>query len=357
MELKVLTTDSDGPKKEQRIDITEFPVRFPCGYDVFYCSRLFGRDFSLSMLWRLWPMIKWADVVHLSAVYSSPTIPTLLFCKLQGKPVLWSARGALQRWNGSTRTTLKRMWEVVCNYLCNIDRVLLHTTSDEERGESLQRITRARAIVVPNGIDVPDCYTRPHGEEPRQTRLLYLGRLHPIKGVENLLRALAQTDQSIQLSICGDGTTAYRQSLECLTKDLGLAQRVTFHGRVEGAEKERHFQEASICIVPSHKEAFCLVVAESLARGIPVIVSTGTPWKNVASGGCGLVVDNNPESLAKAITTSLTMCLSEMGQRGREWMQRDFSWPVIAQRIAAHCSALDKARDVAIHPTRSRQST
>jgi len=283
IELKVLTTDSDGPEKQQRIKVTEFPARLPQGYEVSYCRRLFGADVSLSMLWRLWPMIKWADVVHLSAVYSPPTIPTLLFCKLQGKPVVWSPRGALQRWSGSTRTTLKRVWEVLCNSLCNSDRVLLHTTSEEERNESRARITRATAIMVPNGIDTPKQSTRPDAKQTKQPRLLYLGRLHPIKGIENLLRALAQTDCDIQLSICGYGSMTYRQSLERLSTELGLEQRVTFNGMVEGEEKEQHFYNADICIVPSYKEAFCLVVAEALSRGIPVIVSRSTPWKRPAS--------------------------------------------------------------------------
>jgi len=73
--------------------------------------------------------------------------------------------------------------------------------------------------------------------------------------------------------------------------------------------------------------------------------------------GCGLAVDNDPESLAKAIMSLLTMPLNEMGQRGREWMQRDYSWPVIAQRIAAHYSDVIKARDVAMHTKRLRQPT
>ena len=75
----------------------------------------------------------------------------------------------------------------------------------------------------------------------------------------------------------------YRQSLERLSTELGLEQRVTFNGMVEGEEKEQHFYNADICIVPSYKEAFCLVVAEALSRGIPVIVSRSTPWKRPAS--------------------------------------------------------------------------
>src|SRR5262249_10922099 len=88
-----------------------------------------------------------------------------------------------------------------------------------------------------------------------------------------------------------------------------------------------------LCVVPSFTENFCNVIAESLARGVPVIASKGTPWQRVNEIGCGLWVDNDPESLAGAIQRARWMQLSEMGERGREWMQRDFSWPGVAEQM------------------------
>jgi glycosyltransferase involved in cell wall biosynthesis len=198
----------------------------------------------------------------------------------------------------------------------------------------VRRIIRAKSAVVPNGINVPELNS---GDKTitKGPSLLYLGRLHPIKGIENLLRALTTTDLNVRLSICGDGEKEYRESLEVLCDELQIAERVTFHGMVEASERERHFQNAGLCVVPSHKEAFCLVVAESLARGVPVIVSSDTPWKNVVTVGCGLCVDNDSESLSEAIASALKMPLAEMGQRGREWMQRDYSWALVAGKIAA----------------------
>jgi len=76
-----------------------------------------------------------------------------------------------------------------------------------------------------------------------------------------------------------------------------------------------------------------MVVAEALAYGVPVIVSKGTPWKRLEEIGCGLWVDNDPESLAKSIEQMSRMPLREMGQRGREWMAKEFSWPLIAEKM------------------------
>ena len=288
-------------------------------------------------------MIKWADVVHLTAVYSPPTIPVLFFCYIMGKPLVWSTRGALQRWEGSTRTIIKSVWEKLCNALCKPERVVLHVTSEEERLESVKRIPNAQAVVIPNGIELPELNGVQEERKDNELRILYLGRLHPIKGIENLLRALPALKTNARLSICGEGDSAYQEQLQSLAHDLGLNGRVKFHGRVEGQAKEQQFREADLCVVPSFKENFCIVVAEALARGVPVVASSGTPWQRLVEMGCGLWVDNSSEELSKAMDLAANLPLLEMGKRGREWMGREYSWQTIAERMVGQYRSLIEA--------------
>ena len=339
IELRVLTTDTAGLRRVERLPVDDFPIRMPAGYNVYYCRRLLGADIAPGLIARLWGMIRWTDVVQLTAVYSPPTIPTLLLCALLRKPVVWSTRGALQPWS---RGLKKNIWDKICNSLCRPNRVVLHATSETESLESLKRISRARAVVIPNGVDVPNA----NAAEPTKDgefRLLYLGRLHPIKGLENLLRAMARVPANVKLSICGDGQAVYREKLETLTLELGLSTRVNFHGQVEGEIKEQCFKEADWCVVPSFQENFCMVVAEALARGVPVIASRGTPWARVEEIGCGLWIDNDEGSLADAITRAANLHSKEMGQRGREWMKREFSWTVIAEQMLSQYQELIEA--------------
>lgn len=335
LELRVLTTDSNGPEVNDRLMVEEFPTRLPAGYEVYYCRHRWVMTFAPGMFRRLWSMVKWADVVHLTAVYSPPTIPTLLACKALRKPLVWSTRGALQRWDGTTRRRVKKIWEQVCNLLCEQRRVVLHVTSVSEKEESGSMMTSARAEVIPNGVDVPPTANGSRQWRPENSlRLLALGRLHPIKGIENLLHALARLDDKVVLEICGDGAADYRESLRSLIHDLALNERVFFHGNVSGEEKAARFQEADVCIVPSYKENFCMVIAESLAAGVPVIASRGTPWGEMESIGCGLWVENDEEHLAGAIRQINGMSLREMGQKGRAWMEREYSWRSVAEKMA-----------------------
>ena len=344
LQLRVLTTDADGPSK--RIAVRSIPENLNEGYEVYYCQRAFRPDISPGLLLRLFRMIREADIVHLNGVYSFTTIPTLALCRLLQRPVVWSPLGALQRWPGTTRKTTKRLWERICNSFCDPERVVLHVTSEEEKSESLGRIDRASIVVIRHGIDMPKLNGAKTFHQGGDIRLLYLGRLHPIKGIENLLRALTMVKSKVLLSICGEGEADYQNRLRSLVAELQLSDRVKFHGRVEGEAKEQQFQEADLCIVPSFKENFCTVVAESLARGLPVVASHGTPWQRIEDINCGLWVANGPEELSKAIDQAAYMPLREMGLRGRQLMAQEYSWSSVVEEMVAQFRSLIEISEV-----------
>jgi glycosyltransferase involved in cell wall biosynthesis len=163
---------------------------------------------------------------------------------------------------------------------------------------------------------------------------LYVGRLHPIKGIENLLRALKLVhDDAVTLSIYGDGESSYVNTLSAVVRQLALMDRVAFCGHVDGNDKFDAFMRADVCIVPSYSENFGMVIAEALAHAVPVIAGTGTPWADLEQRGCGLWVDNSPEALTKAIRKIRDLPLRTMGERGRAWMQRDYGWKSVVQQM------------------------
>ncbi|MGH7887676.1 MAG: glycosyltransferase, partial [Candidatus Binatia bacterium] len=99
-EVRVLTTDANGLDRVLDVE-TDRETTLAENLRIRYCRRLARHSVSMELLGRLGESVCWADVVHLTAVYSFPTMPTLLACKLFGKPLIWSPRGALQRWHGS----------------------------------------------------------------------------------------------------------------------------------------------------------------------------------------------------------------------------------------------------------------
>lgn len=346
VEIKVLTTDSAGPKVSDRL--TEEEKCTPLPYEVVFTRRLADLSISPGMLRALPLWVRWADVVHLTYIFSFPSIPTLILCWLYRKPVVWSLRGALltdenrdnydpQSW---LKHALKAGWHGICRSLISPKRVALHVTTVQERESADKVYLGARFAVIPNGVEVPDTLPERDRWLPNgQLRLMFMGRLAPVKGIENLLRAMARLDIPVSLDIYGTGSgnqggRNYSEGLVVLARELGLLnEKVRFLGHVNGEAKARAFMEADVCMIPSYSENFCVVVAEALALGLPVIVSDRLAWAEVASRGCGLVVGNDPASLAEAASQIREMDLAEMGETGWRWMKERFEWDFIVKEM------------------------
>lgn len=349
VQLKVLTTDAASPRLSDRLRVEGIPLRYEPGYEVYFTRRLIAENVAPGLLVRLWRMVQWADIVHLTATYSFSTIPTLALCRLFKKPLVWSPRGALHdahRWKDSPRQGLKRVWEYICNMLVQRDSCVFHVTSYEEGVGSRARIPRPLAVVIPNGVEIPASLPSRRWVPGNVLRLLFIGRLHPKKGIENLFRAIRlASDIRLVLKVCGTGEAAYVDKLQRLARDFALEKSIHFLGHLDGESKTSAFLEADVCVAPSHNENFCMVVGEALAHGVPVIASTGTPWAAIERNGCGLWVDNDPDTLANAIRRIAKMDLCAMGAAGRAWMGREFAWPPIARQMYAVYKSLVRSDD------------
>lgn len=330
-EVRVLTTNANGPTADLPVP-SGVEQHLDDGVRVTYCRRLLAQAVAPSMATRLAAKIRWADVVHITAVYSFPVIPALLACRMLDKPVVWSPRGSLQRWSGSRRVPLKNAWDHFCRVV-KPRRVVLHVTAQQEAEESTARYPGVPTAVIPNGVEIPEAVQ--HAENTGTLRLIYLGRIDPKKGLENLLDACEALGDMLDwsLSIAGTGDPDYVQTIAARIDRLGLAHRARMLGAVLGEAKRRLFENADLIVTPSHTENFGNVVAEALAHGVPALASRGTPWRELPERGCGDWVDNDPASLCAAMLQMSRMPLREMGQRGREWMIRDFSWQERAEEF------------------------
>jgi len=339
-EVRVLTTNANGAQSVLDVE-TGRDVLFNEGFTVRYCRRLMANSISGELMAQMWSYVRWADLVHVTAVYSFPTLPSLLACKVLGKPVVLSPRGALRRWERSPRIVAKTIYEHAVRRLLP-KRFVLHASSEDEARDSQERLPGIEVAVVPNGVEIPVGVS----SVPRNgtLRLLYLGRLDPIKGIENLVEACAQlsgrTDQAWRLTLAGAGEERYVQSLRALIDRRGLSDRVDMAGQVVGNAKRALFEHADVVVAPSFRESFGMSIVEALAHGVPVIAGRGTPWRRLEEMQCGLWVENDPENLAKAIERINTMPLCKMGQCGQEWMKKDFDWFTVAEKMARVYRAL-----------------
>ncbi|HTV51508.1 MAG TPA: glycosyltransferase, partial [Steroidobacteraceae bacterium] len=127
--------------------------------------------------------------------------------------------------------------------------------------------------------------------------LLFLGRIHPKKGCDLLIKAfaaVASRDPELRLVIAGPDSLGSRRKLAHLVRHLGVEQRVIWTGMLRGDAKYGALRSAQAFVLPSHQENFGIAVAEALACGTPVLISNKVNiWREVLESGAGLVEEDS----------------------------------------------------------------
>ncbi len=189
------------------------------------------------------------------------------------------------------------------------DRVVAATTLEREQMQQLYGADPTNIVIVPPGVDldlfrpVPCEDARASlGLPPDQHMILFVGRIQPIKGIDNLILAMAQVIErrpalrsKVSLSIIGGAgdpaTDSELLRLQALRESLGIGDLVTFLGSRDQDTLVNYYNAASVVVVPSYYESFGMVALEAMACGTPVIASdVGGLSLNIADGYNGYLV-------------------------------------------------------------------
>lgn len=277
------------------------------------------------------------DVVHNHSLWSMVNVAAGWVVPGSHAKLVTSPRGTLSAYAlGRSRGVKALLWPLQRRALARAD--MLHATSEVELVEIRAQGFTAPVVVLPNGIDLPDLSQAGATRQGESRTLLYLGRIHPIKGLDRLLQAWAQVQAQHpqwRLVVAGRGEPAHVQEVNAMAETLAV-QRVEFAGPLYGAAKTQAYLDADLFVLPTHSENFGMVVAEALAHGCPSVVSQGAPWSGLQTEGCGWWVSNSVASLVQTLDMAMQLPpdeLQSMGLRGRAWMERDFGWSAIGQKM------------------------
>jgi glycosyltransferase involved in cell wall biosynthesis len=197
----------------------------------------------------------------------------------------------------------------------------------------------APIAVVPNGVPLPDTWKQraPSNGQPRQA--LFLSRIHPKKGLLNLMDAWAAVRPSgWRLVVAGPDEQGHRAEVERRARAQGVAADVTFTGPVDDDAKWALYRASDLFVLPTFSENFGVVVAEALACGVPALTTTGAPWRVLAAARCGWWVAPEVAALTDALRDATARSDAErlaMGQRGRALVEARFSWNQVAADLHA----------------------
>lgn len=277
------------------------------------------------------------DILHGHGMWMMPNVYPGWVAGAHRIPYVVSPRGTFTEYAMSIGSKVKTLFWPLVQRPALRAVTCFHATSEAECADIRRMGFRQPVAVIPNGID--DQPFEPPVARPMRT-LLYLGRIHPEKGVETLLHAWGQVQSrfpSWRLRIVGPGKPGYVAGVKQLASDIGL-ERVEFAGPAYGNDKWVAYRDADLYVLPSPSENFGMTVAEALIAGRPAIATQGAPWRGLETEGAGLWPAYGVEPLARALAQAMALpfaTLSDMGVRGREWMLRDFSWSGIGAGMDA----------------------
>ncbi len=271
------------------------------------------------------------DIVHSHSLWMMPNVYPGWVTQGSDAQLVVSPRGTLSEWALNHSRWKKRMMWALLQGPAIREAACFHATAESEYEDIRRAGFNQPVCIIPNGIAAPS----PRGDSIRTRggprRLLFLSRIHPKKGLENLLRAWSAVESRYpdwELEIVGPDSNGYLARLQALQQELRLT-RVHFRGPLFGEQKWQAYQSADVYVLPTLSENFAMTVAESLAAGTPAIVTKGAPWQGLATHQAGWWIDIGVDPLVACLEDAMACSrelLREKGINGKLWMERDFSW-------------------------------
>lgn len=271
------------------------------------------------------------DLVHDNGIWEPENLRVCLLTLKHGKKLIISPRGALEPWALAHHKFRKSVaWHLYQKRLLRSASGILVTAKSE--GLAVRQVLEPKKLgIAPNGVDL-EKFTPPLPEQ-RKKQFLFLSRLHPKKGLENLLRAWQTAGlKDWRLIIAGEGEAQYTTELKQLASPC---PNVDFVGPIYGENKVRLYQESSFFVLPTFSENFGMVVVEALATGCPVITTHGTPWESLIQQRCGFWVEATEDALCSALLQAASASnYEELSRNARHLAEAEYGWATAARAVA-----------------------
>lgn len=287
-----------------------------------------------------------SDVFHSHGLWTYASYAAGLAARRQGAPHVLAICGMLQAGALQRSGPEKKLCRVLFQDRVLREAACLHAKSESEYDSLRLFGLRNPVALIPNPVRRPAqltaldpaAFRAKHGLDGRRVAL-YVGRIHPVKGLRRLIQAWSQSaarHPDWQLVVVGPDEARMLPELKGLlarTAAPGMQQSVTFVGQLQEAEIWPAYRAAELFVMPSDFENFGTAIVEALQSGLPVITTTGTPWKALSALGAGWCVAPTETALAAALEEALG--LSEDARRQMGQRAADFAEQFSPARVAA----------------------
>jgi glycosyltransferase involved in cell wall biosynthesis/SAM-dependent methyltransferase len=364
-DVTVYTTDADGAG---RVDVSLNRVEHADGFRVrCFPAWLHPREFKVSpdLAEALARTAGEFDVVHVYSYYGHWVWAAARACRERGTPYLLHPHGSLDPFLLRRRSLRKRAYASFIGNACwkNAGGILFNSAEEMRlaggaapgRGVS---DGKPRRFVVPCGVD-RDWFCAPDESSERLIAqrlehlgdcplVVYFGRIDFKKGLDLLapaFGAVARRNRKARLVLAGPESPGYAAKVRAWLRDADALDRTTFLGPLAGADRVALLRRTRMVVLLSYSENFGQVVAEAMTAGAPVVISDRVNiWPEIQQARAGIVVPCESGAAARAIETLLAdpAAAREMGERGRQWVEANWTWPNVASQILDVYTAISR---------------
>jgi glycosyltransferase involved in cell wall biosynthesis len=286
------------------------------------------------------------DLVHIHNLFLYPQFSAARACRRRGVPYIVSLHGALDPYLRRRGRLRKGLTDLLWQRRMLECATAIHVLTDEERRMVADITPEVPRVVVSGGVNTGRFKHLPDGgsfrarflDEPLAPLVLYVGRISHKKGLDILIRALAEVQRrmpSSRLAIVGPDDEGLTTMLRSVARRAGVSDRTVFTGPLFDEELKSALAACDVWVLSSHSEGFSIAVIEALAAGVPVVTS---PAVNIAAemaaAHAGLVAELTPEAFALRILEVLTdkdLC-AQLRAQGPKFVQR-YDWATVGPEL------------------------
>jgi glycosyltransferase involved in cell wall biosynthesis len=289
-----------------------------------------------------------ADVVHIHELWNPFDAFVARSARMAGIPYVVTPHGLLSGPRRRHHWLRKRVARVLY-----VDTMLrrarfVQGLTEHERSEIAELIPGSRVHRVPNGFSAlgpESAHMSPVPSRIPKPFLLFMGRIHLMKGVDLLIPAFEMVSKSrpdLQLVIAGPDDGALQQLNEAISQSA-VRERVHVVGMAEGQRKRWLLTNAEVFLLPSRSEGFSVAILEALSMGVPAVISRDCHFPEAAEAGAALEVALDPGSIASAVETILSSGerRAVMSSVGPKFVSDGYTWDSIAAALVTLYAAGD----------------
>ncbi len=286
------------------------------------------------------------DIVHLHDIFIPAQLLIGMFAIILKIPLIISPHGVIDPVRMQRKALIKKIMWLIAQPILQSSKALI-ATSDQEK-KDLETMGFSKVVTVWNGVPantVQPSHSFSQFDHQKLFTFLYVGKLHPQKGLLELVRALEDSNIEAQLLLAGPDDGAEQDIRRYV--ELHHLKNVHLLGFVDDAQKQELFHLADIFVYPSYAEGFSISILEALQSGLPVLITEQCNFPDVKKYEAGVIIDAN--DLEKQLLSALTQVagdrkkLASYSDNARKLVDSKYSIAMMAksmETLYAQCSSV-----------------